>query len=164
MTRISDLEPLDWAGLRALQPELLFQGPLRAMAHSRLRLGQVYLATPYSERVKVGGEYDEFQSEFAGSQAAEWLLQLSLYGVSAVSPIVQAVAMLREDQVRALRPLDAGWWEAWCRPLLASSRVVAVPMLPGWDASYGVWGEVICALQAGLSVVVIEDIGRVADV
>ena len=158
MRDLDFLAPLDWDGLRALRHPCLFQGGITAMVFQRLRGGQVYLATPYTEQVKTSGEFDEYRSEVAGSQAARWLLRLNRADVAAVSPVVMAVAMLREDQERSLRPLDEGFWAVWCRPMLAASSAVAVPMLPGWDRSRGIWAEVMTALRATITVALIEDL------
>ncbi len=157
MRDLDFLAPLDWVGLRTLRCPCLFQGTITKMVFSRLRGGQVYLATPYTEQVKTSGEFDEYRSEVAGALAARWLLRLNRADVAAVSSVVMAVAMLREDQERNLRPLDEGFWAAWCRPMLAASHAVAVPMVPGWDRSRGIWAEVMIALRANMAVALIED-------
>ncbi len=123
----------------------------------RLRGGMCYLATPYSKLVvDAGGGFDDFMSEAMGGIAAEWQLRLALCGVSAFAPIAAAVAMLREDAARQLGPLSADFWEGWCRPFLAASTVVVVPMVPGWDKSLGVFHEALIAIQAQRRVVLLE--------
>jgi len=52
----------------------------------------------------------------------------------------------------ALDPLDAAFWSRWCAPLLAACGSVAVPDFPGWQASEGVWREVIWAITHGVPV------------
>lgn len=157
MTGLDPLTPLDWLSLKSQRLPHLFIGGMTVMMAERLRGGLVYLATPYTEQVKTGGEFDDYRSEVAGALAARWTLRLAVAGVTAVSPIALAVAMLREDRERALRPLDDDFWTAWCRPMLTACCAVAVPMVPGWNASRGVWAEVTVALRAQLPVVLIRD-------
>lgn len=106
--------------------------------HGRGRL--CYLATPYS-KVAVGadGAWDPSGSLDCAIRAARWARLLALEGVTAVSPVIQAVEMVRADLLeRCLDPLDAGFWEHWCRPLLAACGAVIVPPLAGWRESDGI--------------------------
>ena len=147
----------DWEGLRALRHPGLIEGRMSVMVVERLRGGQVYLATPYSRHVTVDGVFCDYKSGFMGGVAADWARRLAVAGVSAVSPVVLAVAMLREDLECGLRPLDHVFWAHWCQPLLLASRTVAVPMIEGWDSSRGIWAEVIWALVANRPVVLINN-------
>ena len=49
--------------------------------------------------------------------------------------------------VKPLDPLDAGFWENWCRPLLNVSCGVVVPDIDGWAQSGGVYREVMWTLR-----------------
>lgn len=154
---LQDIPALDWPALRALRHPCLIEGRMAVMALERLRGGQVYLATPYTKLAQFEGAFCEFRSHAAGLVAARWLLRLAVAGVSAVSPIAAAAAMLDEDLEGALRPLDERFWAAWCAPILTASHAVAVPMIPGWSESAGVWHECLWALSANRIVVLIQD-------
>lgn len=124
---------------------------------SRCRSRLCYLATPYTKlAVHPDGSFCSARSIEASVRAARWLNLLAMDGVTAVSPIVQAVEMVNADRLReTLDPLDAAFWEDWCRPLLRASSVVVVPPIPGWDESDGIWGEVRQALDWQMQVLLI---------
>ena len=108
-----------------------------------------YLATPYSKiACSDDGEWDSNLSRDSALRAAQWAGLLTLEGLTAVSPIIQAVEMVHADLItQQLDPLDVSFWESWCRPLLNASRCVLVPPILGWDNSDGIWGEVCAALR-----------------
>ncbi len=117
-----------------------------------------YLATPYSKvSLNPDGEWDALESRIASVQAARWSRLLALEGVTAVSPIIQAVEMVHADFIeQQLDPLDVHFWESWCRPLLMASGPVIVPPISGWDYSDGIWVEVCAALRVQRPVFLIK--------
>jgi len=123
---------------------------------ARLGKGRLaYLATPYSKiALPRNGVWSALGSYQAGIMAADWARRFALEGVTAISPIVQAVEMIRCDAGKRLDPLDAEFWEAWCLPLMAVSSIVIVPPIPGWGESDGIWHEVREALRDRKKVVV----------
>ncbi|WP_170335014.1 DUF1937 family protein [Ruegeria arenilitoris] len=125
---------------------------------SRSRSRLCYLATPYTKLAQHSdGGFCPTKSVEASVKAARWSRLLALEGVTAVSPIVQAVEMINADIInQQLDPLDEKFWELWCRPLLRASAVVIVPPIPGWDQSEGVWHEVRQALLSQVQVILIK--------
>jgi len=119
----------------------------------RCRGRLVYLASPFTKLV-VGadGHYDFGRGLVAATYAARWSRRLAAVGVTAVSPIIQAVEMVHGDSPPILDPLDQKFWTCWCAPLLQACRAVVVPPIPGWAESDGVWRELRAALTAGRSV------------
>lgn len=117
------------------------------------RLAPVYLATPYTLRAQVNGKWSYEASLYASAQAARELGRLARVGVSGISPIVQSAEMVhaevseRARKVEALDPLDAEFWERWCRPLLNVSGAIVVPDIEGWEDSAGVHREVMWTLR-----------------
>lgn len=117
-------------------------GAVTAMCRGRL----VYLATPYSKlAVDHDGVWRQELSVAAGQAACEWVWRLTCAGVSVVSPVVQAVEALRYDYSgeAVLDPLDAGFWQAWCRPMLNAADVLVIPPVDGWSESQGIFHEVL---------------------
>ncbi|SDW77685.1 DUF1937 family protein [Roseicitreum antarcticum] len=122
--------------------------------------GIQYLATPFTKLVRgPGGTYCATAAFDASARAGLHARRLALAGVTAISPIVQAV------EICATRPgigagaglpdpLDEAFWADWCRPLLWASRSVIVPAIPGWSKSVGVWREVVWALDRNMPVFV----------
>jgi len=114
----------------------------------------VYLATPYSKRVRTeGGGWSYQASLHASAQAARELGRLARVRVSGISPIVQSAEMVhaeafeRHRKEAALDPLDEDFWRGWCRPLLNVCSAVVVPNIDGWQASKGVHEEVMWCLR-----------------
>ena len=118
----------------------------------------VYLATPYSKLARCdNGQFDHGASLGAAFWAARWARLLAYHGITAVSPVIQAVEMVHSERLEnMLDPLDAQFWEGWCRPLLAASGVVVVPPIRGWQDSDGIWVEVCDALRAHKHVLQID--------
>lgn len=114
----------------------------------------VYLATPYTKRVrKEGGGWSYEASLHASAQAARELGRLARVQVTGISPIVQSAEMVHAEAFgicvdgKPLDPLNDAFWREWCRPLLYASCAVVVPDLDGWQASEGVHGEVMWVLS-----------------
>lgn len=121
--------------------------------------GQVYLATPYTREVVGPRGWDRGLSLRMQAYAARAQLRLALVGVTAVSPIVQAAEMVQAAETEVgpgegPDSLDPVFWTRWCAPMLAASSAVAVPEIPGWERSQGVWHEVHVALGRNLPVFV----------
>lgn len=122
-----------------------------------LRGQLVYLATPYrAHAVDAFGHWSPARSEWAGTQAALWAAQFAANGVTALSPVVQGVAMLQADLGRNIDPLDAATWSNWCAPLLRVCRVLVVPPIDGRSTSLGVWAAVCFALRHNCRVIVMD--------
>lgn len=125
--------------------------------------GMAYVATPYSRESCDGDGLWDFQKSLACARLAALELDaLRMAGVSGVSPIVQAHAMVEFTGgyqavghgggvvfVPRIDPLDAAMWQRWCMPILAAASCVVVPDLPGWDRSLGVKFEVMAAIDQG---------------
>ena len=112
----------------------------------------VYLATPYSKIAQEQGRWSYERSLYASAQAARELGRLARVQVSAISPIVQSAEIVHFDYAlsitrKPLDPLDADFWESWCRPLLNVSCGVVVPDIDGWAQSEGVYREVMWTLR-----------------
>jgi len=61
----------------------------------------VYLASPYSKLCLKGGKWDEDLSLALGFKSAKWVAELSLRGVTAISPISQSSMMVAIAPVAA---------------------------------------------------------------
>ncbi len=130
------------------EAHLLFRdaglGDLTTGARGRL----CYLATPYSKVcVDQDGAWDCQQSLACGMRAAEWARIMAVEGITAISPIIQAVEMLSVGLDYSVDPLDATFWSAWCQPLLSACDAMIVPPIEGWQESLGIWQEVVFALR-----------------
>lgn len=135
----------DWESIAA-SPLLRHSGLGDVLARYRGTL--VYLATPYTRLARrEDGAFCAVRSDGLAHEASCWAAMFALNGVTAISPIVCAVAAVNADLARALDPLDARFWENWCRPLLRASDVVVIPPLPGWKESAGVFHEAREAVQ-----------------
>jgi len=98
----------------------------------------------------------------SGVPAARWACRLSVHGVTALSPMVQAVEMHLADRLASGLPdPDALFWQAWQRPLVAASDFVAVPPIVGWQDCAAVWGATRHALETRKPVFLISDVGGV---
>lgn len=116
-----------------------------------------YLASPYSKPCLHNGAWDEDLSLSLGFAAAKWVAELSLRGVTAMSPISQSAMMVSAVQRGRIDPLSVNFWEGWCRPLLHACEAVIVPPIAGWDESMGVWFEVQAALDANCPVYLLRE-------
>lgn len=147
----------DWPALVATVPSVILRRADPARIARDCRSRQMYLATPYTRVVQdENGAWCAERSGLAGLEAARWLARLAVLGVSAVSPILQAVEMVGSGVEPDLDPLDEDFWTRWCAPLLQASGGVIVPPLPGWDRSRGVWHEARAALSANQPVYLVE--------
>lgn len=133
-------------------PGLLHLGAT-AESVARAASGQVYLASPYTLQVidPRTGRWSRARSRTLAAAAALHAGLLARRGVTAVSPIVLSAAMCHLPATE-LDPLDERFWAGWCQHLLAVSRAVVVPDIPGWRQSLGVWREVIWALERNMPV------------
>lgn len=122
---------------------------------SGARGGLVYLATPYSREVRGrGGRWSFEKSVLMQCYAAQAADALLAVGITAISPIVQAAAMVQSREGRGVDPLDRDAWTAWCRPMLNACAALVVPDVPGWQRSEGVHAEVAWALSTNRRVYV----------
>ncbi|PYE81307.1 DUF1937 family protein [Pseudoroseicyclus aestuarii] len=126
-------------------------------AAQALRGSLAYLATPYTRQsTDDNGRWCPSLSCDLSDAAAAWCSRFAQTGVTAVSPVVQADAMLQRDPWGdALDPLDEHFWSTWCRPLLSRCDAVVIPPLPGWDCSAGVWAEACAAVTRQRRVILI---------
>lgn len=117
-----------------------------------------YLATPYSRiAVNAAGDWCPIRSEAAGFKAALWAARLARGGVTVVSPIAQAAAMVGVDLGRGLDPLDDAFWTKWCAPMLNACSAVIVPPIAGWQHSDGIWHEVCRSVRCNVPVWLLKD-------
>lgn len=116
------------------------------------RATPVYLASPYTKIAQRGGKWAYDLSLMASARAAQELGRLARVGVTGVSPIVQSAEIAHVERAlvasgQMLDPLDAAFWERWCRPMLNTSGAVVVPDIEGWAQSEGVMREVMWTLR-----------------
>lgn len=128
-------------------------------AIARRASGPAWLASPITLRFGGEGEADWFVLERLLREAALDLDALALAGVSAISPAVQALEMIRarglgwERSIRGARGvLDRDYWMRWCQPLFRACTLVVVSDRPGWQASQGIALEVSHALERNVPV------------
>jgi len=119
----------------------------------------VYLATPYSNEVLIDGRWQFTLSMRMQRAAAEACADFAERGVTALSPVVLATAMVHATQrfvpgrgrdacpwQHRLDPMDHALWMRWCLPIFNACDAVVVPDIPGWSRSKGVLSEVETAL------------------
>ncbi|WP_417258154.1 DUF1937 family protein [Celeribacter sp.] len=119
----------------------------------------VYLATPYTKQVRDAetGKFVLWMGEGMAQEAARWSAILAASGITAISPIVAAQAIIETDASGGIDPFDHKFWTDWCWPLLTRSQAVVVPPIVGWERSSGVFCEAAHALRAVKRVMVIKD-------
>lgn len=150
--------PINWGILFAPEVRARWDGRVHfgagPLTVARFTGGEspVYLATPYSKIAQDRGRWSYERSLYASAQAARELGRLARVGVSSISPIVQSAEIVHVERALAavgqnLDPLDADFWENWCRPLLNVSCAVVVPGIDGWAQSEGVFREVMWTLR-----------------
>lgn len=157
-------EAPDWTGdaLAPFEGVLLRRG-LTVQEVARIAPGgPLYLATPYSKlAVDERQRWDVARSAEAQAHATRWARRFARLGVSAFAPITLSGDIVHHayaDHVDPessqylpgsdIAPLDSERWEAWCRPFLQVSSALAVPPVPGWDQSAGIWREACNMLMA----------------
>lgn len=153
-------ETPDWPALAAFSRDcaLLVRFGMSDETVAATAAGLVYLATPYSKiALSEHGNWSFHASAEAMTRASRHAARLAKRGISACSPIVMAADMCHTDTT--LDPLDAAFWTRWCAPLLAASRSVVVPDIPGWDQSAGIWHEVREAVAMNKPVHVYAEVG-----
>ena len=170
------IRPFSWTALadeaaRGGAPKVSFGKGPAYVADVMGSGGYVYLASPYSKRVKgANGRWSLGLSGRAAAEAAVEVGRLKEAGVTAISPIVNSAAVVhatmhpdRAEPAARHHPLDAEAWLEWCMPLLWQARAVVIPEIAGWDVSEGIMAEVLVAIEAGLPVIVYADGAYVAD-
>lgn len=123
----------------------------------------VYLATPYSrEVIDQNGNWNRDLHQSVVNVAGFWSWRLSYEGATAISPIVCADHIQKNGRCsgKGPRPLDDAWWSMWCLPLMRAAGCFAIPPIPGWDRSRGVWREACWALEHGVPVCLISSPGK----
>lgn len=153
----------DWAALHDYEGLTLRRDVGVPELAQRFAARLVYLATPYTRRaVDENGAWCLDRSIAAATEASAWAWRLTRAGLSVVSPVMLSAQMVHDEwaaerpHADALGPLDWRAWEAWCRPMLAASDLVAIPPIDGWDESLGIWREAVAALAVNKPVVVLE--------
>jgi len=114
----------------------------------------VYVATPYTRlAVDAAGAWDILRSRDAQRRATVYCAQLTVAGATPISPVMISAEMFHHAPPTP-HPLDHDFWMRWCRPLLSACGVIAVPEIPGWAQSDGIWAEVLWALARQVPVFV----------
>lgn len=139
---------------------LLRMGAGPDVVSRRAKAGLVYLASPVTLRFEPGASVaeDRLVVDQLLHECGLDLAALAESGVTAVSPVVQALSMVsvRGDSLRRdpWGVLDAARWMGWCWPLLGRCSAVYVPDRLGWAQSAGVAAEVTEALRRNCQVFV----------
>ena len=113
-------------------------------------MSYVYLASPYSHP-------DPFLRELRYLRTMSELSEHLLAGVAVYSPIVHCHELAKIADL----PKDAKFWEHYNFVMLAAAQAVWVLMLPGWEESKGIAGEVAEALRLQKPIMYIEEKERV---
>lgn len=158
--RFPNLPDWDWLRLRYQETSLLRCDVALADVAEVMRGGWGYLATPFTQAAVQDGRFRPAHADVVASEAAYWALCGAVERVTLISPVVNSMAMLAQDLGGACDPVDRGFWQSWCLPLLHGCSGVVVPPISGWDRSDGIW-EACChalrrntrvfLLRAGLS-------------
>ncbi|MBB4207262.1 DUF1937 family protein [Roseinatronobacter bogoriensis] len=119
-----------------------------------------YLASPVTTRAATEaaqGDAGWYILERLALECALDMDALAQAGVSAVSPVAQALSMIRargrSDILHGpMGLLDRDGWMRWGAPLLRVSSAVVVADRPGWAESRGVAAEVDYALSVNMMV------------
>lgn len=106
-----------------------------------------YLATPFARHAVLDGLYLPAHADVVAAEAAYWALCGAVERVTLISPVVNSMAMLAQDLGGACDPVDRGFWQSWCLPLLHGCSGVVVPPISGWDRSDGIWQACCHALR-----------------
>lgn len=121
-------------------------GPAHVARHNA---GLAYFASPVTLRFGGQGEADWYVLERLLREAALDCDALAQAGVTAVSPAVMALEMIRarglgwDASIRGARGvLDRTYWLRWCAPMLRAASCVVVSDRAGWQASDGIAAEV----------------------
>lgn len=147
--------------LSAEHSDFLVHGRPSAGEVARFRGGLHYLATPYSKlAIDERGAWCPVRSIEAAMSAEGWAAQLALEGVTAISPISQAAAMVQIVGPDVLDPLDDVFWARWCAPLLAACASVIVPPIAGWRDSDGIRREMAAARDTNTPIYFIASDGE----
>lgn len=107
--------------------------------------GYAFIASPYSAPT-YGEMYNRFR-EVLGFTA--WCFKQR-------QPCYSPIAHWHEVATTYSLPTDAAAWLAQNEAMLLRASILMVLMLPGWDVSYGVLGEIKKANEIGLPVLYYE--------
>jgi hypothetical protein len=125
----------------------------------------VYLASPVTARAaseSAQGDPGWFILQRMALECSLDLDALARAGVTAVSPVLQALSMIEargssERMHGRLGLLDRDGWMRWGGPLLRVCSALVVADRPGWAASRGVAAEVRFALSVNMMVFFMTD-------
>ncbi|WP_052265140.1 DUF1937 family protein [Ruegeria sp. ANG-R] len=152
-------DKIDWAALIRAYPDdvlLHVDSPVSEVVRSA-RSRMAYLATPYSKEVlNDDGRWDRALSLDVEMRTARWARLFARDGLTVVSPILQACAIVHADTEGDIDPMDDHFWSAWCMPLMSVSASFIIPPMEGWDRSWGVWREACWALWHNIPVYLIR--------
>ena len=107
--------------------------------------GYMYLASPYSHP-------DPFVRETRYLWAMKELTHALKMGIHVYSPIVHCHELAKIADL----PRDAKFWELYNFTMLAAAEQLWVLMIPGWQESKGIAGEIEEAKRVGIQVMQIE--------
>lgn len=124
-----------------------------------------YLASPVTTRAaseSAQGDPGWFILQRMALECALDLDALARAGVTAVSPVLQALCMIEargssERMHGALGLLDRDGWMRWGAPLLRVCSAIVVTDRSGWSESRGVAAEVQYALSVNMMVFFMAD-------
>lgn len=139
---------------------------------ARRACGPAWLASPITRRFNVEGDVHWYVLERLLREAALDCNALARAGVSAISPALLALEMIRargegwERSVNgACGVLDRDFWMRWCMPLLRVCSLVVVSDRAGWSESDGIAAEVDWAMGRNVPVFFMAaELPRSADV
>ena len=111
----------------------------------------VFLATPYSEEVLVGGDWSQSRSRSQILAAQRESVRLTQVGFTVISPIATLGPLLHLPKpfgdLVLPDPLDPPAFRKWRAPLLDVCRIVVVPDLPGSSYSRDILDCVSAAIR-----------------
>lgn len=153
-------ERIDWDSVHLVhykQASLLLVDATLQEAEDKCRGSLCYLASPYTKRVVIRDEgWDGMASLEMATAAGLWCRSFASAGITAVSPVIQAVEMIHADFTEWLDPLDEGFWARWRQALMRACGPVVIPPIEGWQQSEGIWRDVVAALQQNRPVIQIK--------
>lgn len=109
-----------------------------------------YIASPYTDP-------DPLVREQRYLKVSELVVVMLRNGIFVYSPIAHCHEMAK---IWGL-PHDAAFWKAYDTEMIRACRHVSIYMLPGWDKSVGVRGEIDLAIELGKTITYIAGGGSV---